>query len=193
MMDPVQLLRERQVARGSELSSFGCTRKHLAAAADRGEIRRIRPGVYASWTATPDVVTAAAHGGALTCAKALRAQGVWTLDDDLQPHVWLGAGGRSHPHAPCDCVAHYRPGPMRLGIADVEQALVHAFACYGDELFFAAYDRPATRGSSDPQPEPASVRPFRDPPSGCWTSPERTRRAAWSRSCGCDCTSWGSR
>lgn len=146
MTDPVQLLRERQVARGSELSSFGCTRKHLAAAADRGEIRRIRPGVYASWTASPDVVAAAAHGGALTCAKALRAQGVWTLDDDMQPHVWLGAGGRSHPHAPCDCVAHYRPGPMRLGIADVEQALVHAFACYGDELFFAAYESAWNKG-----------------------------------------------
>ncbi|WP_441977745.1 DUF559 domain-containing protein [Microbacterium sp. 2MCAF23] len=140
MTDPVQLLRERHVARGSELSPFGCTRKLLAAAADRGEIRRIRPGVYASWTASSDVVAAAAHGGALTCARALSAHDVWTPGDDERPHVWLGAGGRTHEHPSCACLVHYSAGPMRLGVADLEHALVHAFHCHGDELFFAAFE-----------------------------------------------------
>ena len=146
MPDPAAVLARCLVARGTDLARFGCTRAVLSGALRRGEIIRVRSGVFASPRASADVVAAAEHGGALTCAKALRAQGVWTLDDDMQPHVSLGAGGRSHPHAPCDCVAHYRPGPMRLGMADVEQALIHAFACYGDELFFAAYESAWNKG-----------------------------------------------
>ncbi|GAB3600229.1 DUF559 domain-containing protein [Microbacterium tumbae] len=128
------------IARGSQLNAFGCTRKHLSAAVRNGEISRIRPGVFATTSAHGDAVTAAAHGGALTCARALRLHGVWVLTDDENPHVWLGPGGRRHPHEGCTCESHYRPGPMRLGIADVEHALIHAYHCHGDEFFFAAFE-----------------------------------------------------
>lgn len=140
MSDPAVLLKTRLVARGIELSAFGCTRKNLAAAAARGAIGKVRDGVYASIDAPDAVVTAAMHGGALTCALGLRVHGIWTLSEDVQPHVWLGIGGRSHDHPDCACMAHYRPGRMRLGVAPVEHALVHAFHCHGDELFFAAYE-----------------------------------------------------
>lgn len=128
------------IARGVELNAFGCSRKHLAAAVRRGEIRRVRPGVFATWLADEDAVAAAAHGGALTCARALKAHGVWVLADDVDPHVWLGPAGRRFPHTPCACVPHFRDGDMRLGVASVDQALVHAFRCHGDEFFFAAFE-----------------------------------------------------
>lgn len=128
------------IARGSELSEFGCTRKQLSIAVRNGEIRRLRPGVFATWTADEDAVTAAAHGGALTCSTALRLHSVWVLDTDEHPHVWLGAGGRRFAHTPCTCIQHFRTGPMKLGVAPVEHSLVHAFACHGEEFFFAAFE-----------------------------------------------------
>lgn len=140
-MQPVPLITSRGgVARATELNAFGCTRKHLDSAVQHGEITRIRPGVFATPGVPSDVVSAAAHGGALTCSRGLRLQGIWVLADDEQPHVWLGAAGRAHPHDACACVAHFRTGPMRLGVADVEHALVHALRCHGEESFFAAFE-----------------------------------------------------
>src|SRR5690606_33599241 len=106
---------------------FGCTRKTLGAAVSSGRIARLRSGVFASFDAPADAVTAARHGGALTCAAALRLHGVWVLDDDPAPHVWMSVGGRTHAHPMCRCVTHYRPGTPALGIAPVERALVHAY------------------------------------------------------------------
>lgn len=128
------------ITRGSSLAVFGCTRKDLSAAVSRREIIRIRAGVFAAPSCAPDVRTAALHGGALTCSGALRLHGVWVLDDDEHPHVWLGQAGRTHPHPECLCVEHYRAGQMRLGLAPVEAALVHAFGCHGEEFFFAAFE-----------------------------------------------------
>jgi very-short-patch-repair endonuclease len=128
------------VARGRELAAFGFSRRNLADAVTTGEIRRIRPGVFASSTAEDDVVQAAAHGGSLTCARALRNLGVWVLEEDESPHVWLGAAGRAHGHTGCSCVTHFRPGRMALGVANVEQALIHSYGCHGSEFFFAALE-----------------------------------------------------
>jgi very-short-patch-repair endonuclease len=128
------------VARGSRLARFGCTRKDLSNAVRRGELIRLRAGVFAAPSCAWSVRAAALHGGALSCAGALRMHGVWVLDDDEHPHVWLGHAGRVHPHAECECIEHYRAGSMRLGLAPVEQALVHSFGCHGEEFFFAAYE-----------------------------------------------------
>ncbi|MDL9979090.1 endonuclease domain-containing protein [Microbacterium sp. ASV49] len=126
--------------RGRHLASYGFTRRELADTVAHGEIRRIRPGVFATPTADIDVVAAAAHGGSLTCARALRAHGVWVQEDDEHPHVWLGASGRSHTHTGCACVEHYRPGTMHLGVTEVEQALIHSYGCHGAEFFLAAFE-----------------------------------------------------
>ncbi|WP_144876962.1 DUF559 domain-containing protein [Microbacterium sp. 1.5R] len=128
------------VVRGSQLAPFGCTRKDLSVAVRRGELIRLRPGVFAA-PRCPDAVQAAAlHGGALTCAGALRLHGVWVLHDDEVPHVWLGEASRTHAHHGCRCTEHYRAGTMKLGSAPLEHALVHAYACHGDEFFFAAFE-----------------------------------------------------
>ncbi|WP_312169658.1 DUF559 domain-containing protein [Microbacterium sp.] len=128
------------ITRGSLLASFGCTRKDLSNAVRRGELIRIRTGVFATPSCASEVCTAALHGGALTCAGALRLHGVWVLEDDAHPHVWLGHAGRTHPHPDCVCIEHYRSGVMRVGLAPVEAALVHSFGCHGDEFFFAAFE-----------------------------------------------------
>lgn len=142
MFDPVILLeRFGGVARGSFLQRYGCSRHQLAREADDGRIVRVRPGVYALPEADPSMVTAAAHGGELTCTEALRRQHVWVLpDSEDSVHVWLGAAGRRHDHDGCRCTTHYSPGRAGLGVASTATALIHAFRCLSHEAFFAAYE-----------------------------------------------------
>ncbi|MGM7668913.1 endonuclease domain-containing protein [Microbacterium sp. A93] len=142
MFPPADLLaRLDGVARGTLLQAYGCTRNQLAADTNAGKIRRVRPGVFALPTADTKVVAAAAHGGALSCAAALRAHGVWMLPDpDAGIHVWLGGAGRKHPHEGCSCVTHYSPGRAELGLAPVATALIHVYRCLDQETFFAAYE-----------------------------------------------------
>lgn len=128
------------IARGVDLTALGFTRHQLARAVNRGVIDRLRPGVFATRRASADIKTAASHGGALTCAGALRHRGVWVLHDDAVPHVWLGRSGRTHAHPHCRCVEHFRAGRMRLGVAPIEKALVHAYDCHGAEFFFCALE-----------------------------------------------------
>lgn len=127
------------VARSRLLQKYGITRKQLAQDARAGDITRIRDGVYALRDADPHVVAAAEHGGALTCALALRAHGLWVLELPDAVHVWLGANGRAH-HRDCGCVSHYYAGRGGLGLAPLEDALVHTYLCVGDEVFFAALE-----------------------------------------------------
>ncbi|MDR6865610.1 very-short-patch-repair endonuclease [Microbacterium resistens] len=127
------------IARGSALQRLGTSRRALARAVDAGEILRVRPGVFAVPSADPNAMTAAAHGGALTCGTALRAHGIWVLDDGPL-HVWLGRNGRVHPHERCRCIGHFFHGPTRFGVVAIEIALVHLLECAGDEAFFAAYE-----------------------------------------------------
>ena len=128
------------VARGTRLQAFGCSRSRLGAECRAGRIVRVRSGVFASRGAAIDVVAAAAHGGALTCGSALRIREVWTLEAPTEVHVWMGLGGRRHHPKQCGCVAHFTRGRMDVGIAPIEVALTHAYACYGEEFFFAAYE-----------------------------------------------------
>lgn len=124
------------VARAGQI---GASRSMLARAADRGAIERVRKGVYALG-AHPDVRDAAAHGGELACAAALRLLGVWVLEDRPALHVWLGPDGRAHPHPSCVCIVHRDAGASAFGIVPIVQALVQLAACCGGESFFAAFE-----------------------------------------------------
>lgn len=141
MFPPAQLLPHFDgIARGVQLQQFGCTRTQLASAARSGEIVRVRTGVYALPGTDPYVVAAARHGGALTCAAALRRHGVWLLPGVTDViHVWMGTAGRKH-HDDCECATHYTPGTAGLGLAPVAAALVHLYRCADQETFFAAYE-----------------------------------------------------
>ncbi|MFF7293432.1 DUF559 domain-containing protein [Microbacterium sp. NPDC008134] len=127
------------VVRGSLLQRYGVPRQALADAVNAGRIVRVRQGVFAT-AQTPDaIVTAAAHGGAVTCTTALRLHGVWCLDDDPTIHVWLGAKGRVH-HVACECVSHWHAGTTVFGVAPVDDVLLHLYRCRGDEAFFTALE-----------------------------------------------------
>lgn len=128
------------IARGKRLQSLGFSRQTLARLVERGEIERLRDGVFAIGPLSAPLRAAIAHGGALTCASALRARGVWVLPTEDGPHVWLGPNQHALRHPHCMCVSHYSRGAPPLGSAPVETALLHLRRCAGDEAFFAAYE-----------------------------------------------------
>lgn len=125
--------------RGTLLRTYGITRRMSAAAVRGGSLARVRAGVFAVVAADAAIVEAAAHGGALTCAHALRLYGVWSLEADGPVHVWLGGKGRPH-HVRCECVGHYDAGRAGVGLAPLEQVLIHVYRCAGEEAFFAALE-----------------------------------------------------
>lgn len=128
------------IARGTHLQTLGFTRKSLSGCVRRGEILRVRDGVFAVAPLHADVWSATAHGGALTCASVLQLSGVWVLHAAQSPHVWLGSDRHPHSHDECRCVSHFYRGKPPLGRASVEVALVHYRRCQGDEAFFAAFE-----------------------------------------------------
>ncbi|WP_372507448.1 type IV toxin-antitoxin system AbiEi family antitoxin domain-containing protein [Microbacterium algeriense] len=128
------------LARGTHLRSLGFTRQALAGMVRRGEIERVRHGVFAAGPLDEQVRAATAHGGALTCASVLRSAGIWVLPADDGPHVWLGPDNHALPHPGCTCRSHYYRGRPPLGSATIETALLHLRRCCGDEAFFAAYE-----------------------------------------------------
>lgn len=128
------------IARGTHLQRLGFSRRALSRAVQRGEIERIRDGVFSAGAVDEQVRAATAHGGALTCASVLQMLRIWVLSPVLVPHVWLGADRHPHAHHGCACVSHFYRGLPPLGAASVETALVHFLRCAGDEAFFAAYE-----------------------------------------------------
>lgn len=128
------------LARGTHLQELGFSRRALSRLVERGEIQRVRDGVFAVPSLDRDVRTAVAHGGALSCVSVLRALGVWVLADSDVPHVWIGHDRHAQAHAECACISHYYRGSPPLGSTGVETALLHLRRCAGDEAFFAAYE-----------------------------------------------------
>lgn len=129
------------LARGARLQEYGVSRMQLSKAVRSGSIERLRPGVFATAGLGSPAREAARHGGALTCAEALRQHGVWVIaEQDGPPHVWLGRRGRAHTHVGCRCTSHYFRGRTAFGTVDVETALVHLHRCEGDESFFASFE-----------------------------------------------------
>ncbi|MGN7965540.1 endonuclease domain-containing protein [Microbacterium sp. 22179] len=140
MLPPAHLIeRLGGVARGSLLQRYGVPRHALADAVSTRRILRVRQGVFATPQTSAAIVTAAAHGGAVTCTAALRMHGVWCLEDDPELHVWLGAKGRVH-HVACDCVSHWHAGATVFGVAPLDEVLLHLYRCRGDEAFFSALE-----------------------------------------------------
>lgn len=127
MLQPAQLITsEGGIARGTRLQEFGISRRMLSNATRDGSILRLRPGVFAVPSTNRDLVDAASHGGAVTCSRALRLHGVWTLNDDEAVHVWLGGTGRVHHASTCSCVGHFFAGTMQLGLAPLTRLPVGA-------------------------------------------------------------------
>lgn len=67
------------VARAAELRQAGCSRRAVSSALARGEIARVRYGVFVHPVVTLDERHALAHGGRLGCVSVAAALGLWTL------------------------------------------------------------------------------------------------------------------
>lgn len=129
-----------RMARTSELRRRGVSRTELARAVRSGEVMRPRQGVYAL-PETPEAwVHAASHGGAIGCAEAAAAHGLWVLDLPPVQHVWMGDAGT--PRSECDdCVVHWDEGRVRVGKpAPVPNALLQIATCCSEDAFFAALE-----------------------------------------------------
>ncbi|MGO1854793.1 MAG: DUF559 domain-containing protein [Microbacterium sp.] len=141
MLDPQLLLGQLGgLAHGTVLQQHGVSRPQLTKAVRSGSLERLRPGLYASSDLAADVRCAAIHGGALTCAVALRRHDIWVMSDDRQPHVWVGRRGRVYEHRACSCKSHFFRGFVPAGLVPVETALIHLHRCEGDESFFASLE-----------------------------------------------------
>lgn len=120
------------VASWAALQKAGATRTDLRRALSTADLRRLRPGWYATPTADPAVVEAVQRGGVCSCVSALRLHGVWIPE------------GHSRVHARTRPANHNRKvrgfcrrfgRPLREGCAvdDVTTALAHAVRCLNRE------------------------------------------------------------
>lgn len=134
------IARHDGIVRSRTLRAAGASRRDLQRAVDAGAVLRVREGVYAAPTVLPVLLEAARHGGEVACASALRARGVWVLDEDTRVHVWVGSHGRRLEHAGCHCVTHRDGGRSAFGGVRITHALVQLASCLGDEAFFAAFE-----------------------------------------------------
>lgn len=135
-----------------ELYSHGITRGGVAALVRRGALRRVRQG----WFARPDLAMEAVHatrvGGVISCATALRAHGIWAVDDH-RLHVLVGHGA-SRLRTPGDARRRLTERPIsnvrvhwavkrssenRLMASPVD-ALTALRECQSRELYLASLD-----------------------------------------------------
>lgn len=130
------------------LLEVGLSRRGISAAARDGSLLRLRRGVYARDAACIPVRTAATHGGTLACVTAARHEGLWTLGDEREIHVWLGGHGHAYAHDGCSCVEHWDDGPATdaFGVPSVPRILRQMLACRGVEEFFVALESALRQG-----------------------------------------------
>ncbi|GAB3599785.1 DUF559 domain-containing protein [Microbacterium tumbae] len=145
-----EVLTERGgIARRGDLVRARVGRRHLEQSIAAGRVIRLRKGVYALPGVASDIVTAARHGGELACGDALKAQGVWLLEDPTEapapapaPHVWVGPSNREHAHTGCRCRVHHEQEDRTasFGIVPIVLALLQYFACAVEERCFASLE-----------------------------------------------------
>lgn len=92
MLDLHQLLRAHDgLIATHELYAVGVTRPQLAALVRSRSLIRVRQGWYSAADLAPAAQQAARVGGVLTCSDALRAHGIWAVDDH-RLHVLVRRG-----------------------------------------------------------------------------------------------------
>jgi very-short-patch-repair endonuclease len=162
------LVRLGHVAHLEQLRAGGCSDRALRAAVTAGEIRRLRPGWYATWTADIDQVRAVTLGGSIGCVSALGRYGVWS-GRDARLHVRVDPNSsrlrfqgertatgsssivyRSRRKLEMPLASeerpliHWRhggaPAPTRAWIDDPASALAAALQCQDDEHAIACID-----------------------------------------------------
>ncbi|MGN6403834.1 DUF559 domain-containing protein [Sinomonas sp.] len=119
------------VCRLRDLLSRGVSEPEVAAAVGRGELVRVRKGLYATPGADPVFVAARRTRSLLTCASAANFHGLWTLARRDQPpdrYHLLRPTGADRPDAVVHRDTWVAPDPYApvAGVADV---VLHALRC----------------------------------------------------------------
>jgi very-short-patch-repair endonuclease len=93
-------------------------------------------------SASPQSIRAAALGGRVTCISALKAQGVWCIED-YKLHLSVASNASALPRGPArrQLIVHYtkRPGASHGGVYDdIVHALAQTFGCQSRENVIVA-------------------------------------------------------
>ncbi|MEJ1088974.1 type IV toxin-antitoxin system AbiEi family antitoxin domain-containing protein [Microbacterium sp. Mu-80] len=131
------------IARAGDLRARGVSRREIARAAEAGEIRKVRRGVYAAVGTDDSWIHAAEHGGVLSCVTAGRMLGLWILEDGDELHLWFGHAGnpRVCGRHSCEPHPHWDDGESRLGEPPpVRNVLLQIAQCSEEETFFCALE-----------------------------------------------------
>lgn len=129
------------IVRLRHLLDDGWSQRRVQRALREGALRRARPGVYVVPGACAEAVAVARHGGSMGCVSAARHRGLWVLDDERMPHVWMRPGGRSYDDR-CACTEHWdapAPGEDRHE-PSLARVLRQVLTCHGVETFFVALE-----------------------------------------------------
>ncbi|MEV5041653.1 type IV toxin-antitoxin system AbiEi family antitoxin domain-containing protein [Microbacterium sp. LMI1x-1-1.1] len=129
------------IVRLRQLLDAGWSQRRVQRALRSGELVRVRIGVYAWPETCAEARLAGKHGGALACVTAARHRGLWVLDDDRMPHVWMRPGQRTYDDS-CDCTEHWDaadPGEDRRE-PSLARILRQILTCHGGEAFFVALE-----------------------------------------------------
>jgi very-short-patch-repair endonuclease len=108
-------------------------RHALDALVHTGQLSRPRRGWYAMPTAPQDFVRAVAMGAQVSCISALRARGIWCVDDH---RLHVSVPTKAHGVQGNTTVVHYRAhseSAYTKVVDDVIPALAHAFSCQSRE------------------------------------------------------------
>jgi very-short-patch-repair endonuclease len=142
----------------------GLSRRGIAAAVERGEVERLRRGVFADPGIPSPAKRAVRVGGRLTCVSAARLHGLRLLHEPRELHVSVASHATRlrHPDdhlrmlrpsvAPSGVRLHWTSGVATPGaMVSLEECLVHMFSCLPDLDVLCALD--SAREQVDWMPE----------------------------------------
>lgn len=148
-MDVHDLIAPDGVARTASLIERGVSRHAIAAAVDRGRLRRVRRGWVAGADADPMLVSAARAGVVLTCVTQAARIGLWNVEPDT-PHV------AAPPHAGRIAVAahvHWANPPIPRHpdalVDPIENTLAVVASCQPRESALAVWNSALRIGAVD--------------------------------------------
>lgn len=149
------------LATTAELRAQGLSRREIDAALSRGDIVRLRRGLYCDRHLHPQLARAAKLGGTLTCVSALRLFGVW-VPPAQGLHVRLHADARNGTAKGVRRVHRCGSAPGSSAIDPPLLALEIAMRCVDDLMAVVLIDSAAHTGLvSLAQFEPVLARTIR--------------------------------
>lgn len=140
------------IATYAELRGSGIPRRSLENRVRDGRLILVRRGVYATPEICGPLLECARHGGAAACTTAAAHLGLFVLESDPAPHVWLKSHAHARAHRDCRCVPHWDDGSRSsaFSLPSVERVLRQILGCRGLEAFFVTLESALRLGLLQP-------------------------------------------